>query len=522
MRPAFYSTCLALILSSCTQRLTREEKEVNNSYCRTDFVTQEPLAIDSAEMVATIEFVRGVLGDKSGLSMVLFDKQRILLEHHTGYRNAQKKLTVDAETSFYIASSTKSLIATAVLQLAEKGHLDLDAPIKRYLPELHFDSWLLIESKITLRDLLTHQPGISSKPLEIRTSITGEYDDQTILSLYQKADGSFLGARYSNLHYILIGMILERVTGLPWQYFIEKKITEPLGLTRTFTYWPDEELENVAVPHTMDSLRNIYPVAQKCNPLRNNTLFPSGGVITSARDLARYVQLYLNCGKIDGVPYLSATTIHDATVPYTKSKGGLHNYFGFGMGWEIGRHDSLTIVAHEGSNIVGSKSYMAFSPVLGIGLVILSNENIIPHYVHGALARYVWDRLRDPDAATANLKINLERWKLLLVDRFNGRMEGRSYGLFNYPDMEFPEPALRTFTGEYYNKDFGTVIVTVQAEQLNVKYGNLNTINVKRIYPDTFVGDNGVNSEIFEFNMENNSAIAIEFKYMDIVFKKVE
>ena len=190
--------------------MASEEPDYQPTSCSSPVTTSSP-AVDSAEFAAVIEQIRETLADSSGISVVLFDKERVLSSYEAG--PAADELAVDKDTAFYIASTTKSLIATTVLRLHEAGVVDLDVPIGQYFPELDFDSWLLAEDKITLRHLLTHDTGISSKALEIRTSITGQYDRATLMRLYEKASGSFLTPQYSNLNYILVGLVLEAVTG---------------------------------------------------------------------------------------------------------------------------------------------------------------------------------------------------------------------------------------------------------------------------------------------------------------------
>jgi len=502
----------------CSKQLNSEELEYQPTFCSSP-VPIDVSRIDSAEFAAVVDEVRKEFSDKSGISVVLFNKEHILAGYQSG--PALDDLEVDKESAFYIASSTKSLVATTVLKLYEKGVVDLDTPIGQYLADLHFDSWLLSEDKITLRHLLTHDTGISSKALEIRTSITGEYDRSTLMRLYGEASGSFLTPQYSNLNYILTGLILEEVTGRTWQQLLATELFEPLGMERSFTYWPDALEQNIAVPHTMDANRNLYAVPKELTALRTNTLFPSGGVIASATDLARYVQLFLNCGEVNGKPFLSPETIELAVSPLAENKGGgLHEYFGFGLGWEIAKHDDLILTLHNGSNKVGARAYMGFAPDLGIGLVILLNENIVTPYVEGAIAEFAWDRLRDAQAAEKNLQANLDAWIAKADARFLGRMDGRQYPVFDYPSQSFPDVPLRVFEGTYTSDEYGTVKVSVQGDQLKVEYGNMVSQRVKRITADQFVGDFLIEAQQIEFDVSNGKATEVKFIAMGIAFER--
>lgn len=515
------STLLLVVLVqtvSCSNKVASEEPDYQPTFCSSPVTTSNPV-VDSAEFAAVIEQIREELGDSSGISVVLFDKERVLSRYQAG--PAVKEHKVDNDTAFYIASTTKSLIATTVLRLYEAGVVDLDAPIGQYLPDLHFDSWLLSEDKITLRRLLTHDTGISSKALEIRTSITGEYDRATLMRLYEEASGSFFTPQYSNLNYILVGLVLEAVTGRTWQQLLQAELFAPLAMDRSFTYWPDALEKNIAVPYTLDLGGNLFAVPSELTALRTNTLFPSGGVIASAPDLASYVQLFLNCGDVNGQSLLSPETVEIAVSPLAENKGGgLHDYFGFGLGWEIAKHDDLTVILHNGSNKVGARAYMGFAPDLGVGLVILSNENIVAPYVQGAIARFAWDRLRDATVAKTNLRANLDRWTKSAEERFNGRMDGRQYPVFDYPPQRFPEVPLRALEGTYTSEEFGTVKVSVQGEQLQVAYGNMVSQRVKRITAEMFVGDFVIEADQIEFDVSDGKATEVAFVSMGTQFKR--
>lgn len=456
------------------------------------------------------------------MSVLVFDKDDTLFEYYVGSAQVDEELPVDPNTSFYIASSTKSLIATIVLKLVEDGILDLDVPISEYLPDLHFDSWFISENRITLRRLLTHDTGISSKPLEIRTSITGEWDRSSLMTLFGKAGYSWSKPQYSNLNFILIGLLLEAVTGKPWQDLLQERLFVPLNMNRSFATW-ESSAGNVAYPHSLRPDGTLYVVPGDHSTLKNNTLFPSGGVIASARDLAKYVQLFLNCGKTGESRYLDSATISSAISAHAMNEGGgEHEYVGFGFGWEIALHGDLMLVLHGGSNRVGARSYMGFSPDLGIGLVILSNENIVPPYVQAAIARFVWDWLADSETATLELDRNLARWKDNIARRFEGRMEEQDSPVFDYPDVPLHEFPLSKYAGLYEDSEYGTVVVSVKAGQLQIRYGNYVSARVKRLTDHQFVGDFVVGLEQIKFSSSGQHIIGIEFQDMGFFLPKVE
>ncbi len=518
-------TAVAVLLGFFAMRSRRSVPESTPAlvgFCANTANETVALPVRDTELLGVIERVRSEFSDQSGMSFVLFDRDGILFEHYAGSVQSASGIAVDAETAFYIASSTKSLIATTVLMLCERGTLALDVPLDRYLPALHFKHPLLSEKKMTLRHLLCHDTGISSKALEIRTSMSGEWDTQTLVDLFGEAGYTFTRPQYSNLNYILAGLVLEQVTGETWQSLLKKNLFAPLGMNRSFSKWKSPS-ENIAAPHMLGADRALYAVPSRHNLLQSNTLFPSGGVIASARDLSRYVRLFLNCGEVGGKRLLSIDALREAITPQARnSGGGLHEYFGFGLGWELALHDSLTLITHGGSNRVGARAYMAFSPELGVGLVILSNENVVTPYVQGALAQYVWDRLRSADTATAKLDENLERWKEKVEARMAGRLEAHMSFVFDYPDEPEHRTPLHAFAGTYRDHAYGTVVVSTTPDSLMVEYGNLVSARTKRITNESFVTDFGIQSEPIDFKMSGDNVVRMKFPSIGIGFEKVE
>ncbi|GJM43672.1 MAG: penicillin-binding protein [Gemmatimonadota bacterium] len=520
--PAARVACVALLaarIAGCHPQPPVEAPPALRTFCSEEATPARIERLAPGVLTETIERVRHDLSDASGMSLVLFDRDRVLFELHTGFSHSELRYPVNSETAFYIASSTKSLVATTALLLEEEGLLDLDTPLSRYLPTLHFRGWFLSEDTITPRHLLTHDTGITSKALELRTSMTGEWDRETLLRLYGSAGGGLSKPRYSNLNYVLLGMVLEEVTGQTWQELLQQRLLDPLAMRRSFTHW-ERPADNIAHPHMLAADGSILPVPERQNLLRDNTLFPSGGVIASARDLATYVQLYLNCGKAGGVRLLPEATIRNAIAPHTRnSGGGLHEYFGFGFGWELALHDTLTLVAHGGSNRVGARSYIAFSPSLGIGLVILSNENTVTPYVQGAIARFVWDSLTEAPAAE-RLDETLIRWKEKVEARFADRIDGRFLPVFEYPNDPFLQPPLSAFAGSYADARYGTVHVGVASDGLEIRYGNYVTSRVQRLTSTRFVGDFGTNADPIRFHVQGSQVVALDFTGIGISFER--
>ena len=168
-----------------------------------------------------------------GFTVEVVDHTGVLFRFSSGRRDCAMTHAPDAATIYYIASATKPFVAAAVVRLAEQGKIDLDAPVRRYLPR-----FALAEAesaaRVSIRDLLSHRQGLDSVPIEIAEAFTGEIDDDKFYRLLRQvhARGAF---RYSNLHYTLLGRVIEAVTGTPWPDYLRRAIFDPAGMQRTVT-----------------------------------------------------------------------------------------------------------------------------------------------------------------------------------------------------------------------------------------------------------------------------------------------
>ncbi|HEU0013073.1 MAG TPA: serine hydrolase domain-containing protein, partial [Longimicrobium sp.] len=149
-----------------------------------------------------------------------------------GVRDVRTREPVTPSTVFYIASSTKSFTGTLAAVLAQRGTIDLDAPLSRWLPELRMRAPLSADS-ITLRSLLTHTAGFENGPVTFRTAFSGDHDPATLLRLLGESTPRERTYSYDNLGYVVAAMAMERAAGRPWQDLLRIEVFAPLGMTRT-------------------------------------------------------------------------------------------------------------------------------------------------------------------------------------------------------------------------------------------------------------------------------------------------
>jgi len=301
----------------------------------------------------------------------------------TGFRDVAAQAPVDADTVFRIASMTKSFTAMSIMKLRDEGKLSLDDPAERYVPEMAGLAYPTSDApRITIRHLLSHAEGFpEDNPWGDRQ--LADTDDQ--LSAMLRAGIPFSNApgiayEYSNLGFAILGRIVANVAGMKYPEYVQANILRPLGMTSTTL-----EPKDVAATRLARGYR--WEDAQwKDEPLLSNGSFGSmGGMLTSVRDLSRYVGVFLSAWPPHDGPETSpirraslremqqvwrpapASVTRDASGAIQLNAGG----YAFGLRSSQScafRH----IVSHTGG-LPGFGSIMLWLPDYGAGIVAFGN-----------------------------------------------------------------------------------------------------------------------------------------------------
>ncbi|HKO57703.1 MAG TPA: serine hydrolase domain-containing protein, partial [Thermoanaerobaculia bacterium] len=316
-----------------------------------------------------------------GLVAVVVDRNGIIYSESFGLRDKERKLPVTSNTRFYIASSTKSFNALAALLT-----IDIDAPLDETLPKLRLPP-PLDPARMSLRDLMTHRLGFSNDPVVVRTSYTGNWDDEWIWSAMQRFTKiTPRKYEYDNLGYNLLGYAIA-----PWQETVAQRVLLPAGLGATTTRVPPAGAE-VAVPYTIS--RDGWLRVEPKTPMQ---MHAAGGMYSTANDLARWLRIQLGEGTIDGREIFPRRIIRETQSPQIHFKQRFQRFdrFAYGLGWVMADLDGDLVIHHFGG-YVGAQAHVSFMPERGLGIAVLTNSD--GPFAH-AVASYLYDRLRNrPDA----------------------------------------------------------------------------------------------------------------------------
>jgi CubicO group peptidase (beta-lactamase class C family) len=301
----------------------------------------------------------------------------------TGVRDVASKALVDADTVFRIASMTKSFTAMSILKLRDEGKLALDDPAERYVPEMKGLKYSTTDSpRITIRHLLSHAEGFpEDNPWGDRQ--LARTDDELSQMLrggipFSNAPG--LAYEYSNYGFAILGRVVSNVSGQRYDDYVAANILRPLGMTST-------TLEASKVP--ADRLAHGYRWEDsqwKEEPLLPHGAFGSmGGMLTSVRDLGRYVSAFLSAWPPrDGpetAPIRRASlremqqVWRPAPASVTRSSSGAVQLSagGYAFGLRVSQNCAFDhIVAHSGG-LPGFGSIMQWLPDYKVGIIAFGN-----------------------------------------------------------------------------------------------------------------------------------------------------
>ncbi|MDG6218824.1 MAG: serine hydrolase [Candidatus Thermoplasmatota archaeon] len=270
------------------------------------------------------------------ISACVIKDDRIIWSNAYGYQNIEEKKEAQDTTLYNIASISKTITATALMQLYEQGFFDLDDDINTFLPfSVRHPEYA--DVPITFRMLLAHQSGLSEDPLKfytyfpldecpiplypwIETYLSPVGNNYTHQIWSSDAPGEVF--HYANVGFALIGYLVERISGQPFYQYCHESIFLPLKMYNTSYLLQDLDLLNVAMPYRHLSAFYV-PFGYHCY-----LGYPCGSVHTSVIELSQFIIAHMNNGVYDGYQLLNASTVSLMhTIQYPNSS--------YGLGWVV-------------------------------------------------------------------------------------------------------------------------------------------------------------------------------------------
>jgi CubicO group peptidase (beta-lactamase class C family) len=316
-----------------------------------------------------------------GMAIAVVKDGKIVLAKGYGVRKLGEPAPVDAQTLFGIASNTKAFTATALGLLVEEGKIEWDSPVINYLPWFQMSD-PYVTREMTVRDLLVHRSGLGLGAGDLMLFPETTYSRREILRRlrYIPLSRSFRGAyAYDNILYLAAGEVIEAVSGKPWEDFISERILKKTGmLSSRPRHTAAEPSLNVAIPHApLETGVTPQPIDE------NDNMNPAGGILSCAEDMAKWMLVHLNEGRLaDGTRLFSDRTERELTSLVTPIAVGLPpaellpqrmNFRGYALGLNVNDYRGRKLVSHTGG-LTGYVSRVAIVPELELGIAVLTNQ----------------------------------------------------------------------------------------------------------------------------------------------------
>lgn len=328
-----------------------------------------------------------------GLAYVAVKEDSIVFMDAKGFANIEESKLLTPQTRMIIASVSKTIVVTAIMQLYEKGLVELDEDISNYLP-FKVRNPNFPESKITLEMLLTHTSSISDKGYPASMYYLFGYVDYPVSLMefeqnYLSESGSYFTTNnfsmnnpgtkesYSNVGAALVVCLVEHITGIDYNTYCKTNIFEPLGMTRTTFLFKETPKNEVAIPYTDNNFRNPR------NPFFTYPTYPDGHLITTVEDLSKFMRAYIMEGTFNNYQLLKPETVDMIFSEYHKAsnttQGLIFIQFDSG-GFELWGHDG-------GDPGVSTSMFFDIKKKVG-AIYFINGSEIVSNTISIALLKY--------------------------------------------------------------------------------------------------------------------------------------
>jgi CubicO group peptidase (beta-lactamase class C family) len=294
-----------------------------------------------------------------GVSVAVIRDGQVVFARGYGLANVEHQVPATERTMYQLASVTKQFTATAVMMLVEEGKLTLSTPLRSVLPDMP-EAW----GGVTIAQLLNHTSGIpsyTSRP-DFGTMMRKDFTPAELIGLVRDGPMDFAPGekwRYNNSGYVLLGMIVEKVSGQPWGAFLDTRIFKPAGMPTARV----NDLQAI-VPHRAQGYVWTAGRLQHGEYVSPTQPYAAGALLVSVLDLAKWDEVLATR------PLLSPASLAAMYAPAPLADGKTHPY---GFGWDVGPYRTRARHGH-GGGIPGFSTYYARFVDDKLSVVVLANE----------------------------------------------------------------------------------------------------------------------------------------------------
>ena len=398
----------------------------------------------------------------SGYSVgVLFQGKIILLKGY-GFSDRSQAAPITPSTRFFVGSNTKSFTALGLAILGDRGLVNFEKPLQTDWPTFSLKD-PAVSTQVSIADLLSHRTGLP------RHDFLWEFTDLSRSEIlarlphldmdYRPENGFRKSFQYNNLMYMAAGQIIENKTGLTWEEFTEREILQPLEMSESGVHFLNPP--NIAIPYTSTGEVLGFPLRQSAGP--------AGSIYSTPGDMLKYLNLYLNLGKLpNGLKLVSENALLNLFWPRNDSKDR-HLISGaiwtrYGMGWWVD-FDGTNHVAYHGGGISGFRSQMAFDQANQIAVVVLSNQRADPAV--DPITRAIFDVLHQKQSKPVGLPQALAPLPIEMDSLGSGRP---NEGQYNILSRARSLNLSATVLGSFFHSGYGQIDLVTDGKYVYFKW----------------------------------------------------
>jgi CubicO group peptidase (beta-lactamase class C family) len=415
-------------------------------------------------------YVNGLLADWNipGLALVIVHKDQVIYSKGYGFSDLENKIPVSSSTLFPIASNSKLFTSTLATQLAFEGKLDLDLPVKKYIPNINFFNSELNE-KVTLRDMLSHRTGL---PAYDGIWINASFKRAELIEkvAYMKPSLGFReGYIYNNIMYTSAGIAIEAVTNKSWENNVSDRIFRPLGMNDSGFTGIGEKPKNHSLSYFEDE--SSKKITARTFISQSESLAPAGNIYSSMTDMSKWLITQVNGGKFNGKQVIAAQAIAETMVPNAiADKRGRYDELSnsiYALGRILQTYKGTKIVSHTGS-IDGFYSNMTYLPKDSIALFIV--HNFMPAgSLRSVMNLPIIDILKDREITNWSERyrkdyLEAEEKNKKNVDEINASQIRNT----------LTSHQAEAYTGTYNHPVYGQITISLNKNMLQISYRSIN------------------------------------------------
>ncbi len=448
-----------------------------------------------------------------GLALAVVKDGQVVLAKGYGRRAIDGSDPVDAHTLFGIASNTKVFTATALGILVDEEELAWDAPVVRYLPWFQmWDPWVTRE--LTVRDLLVHRSGLGLGAGDLLWWPPSTYTRREVAQRLRhvRPVTSFRSAyAYNNVLYIVAGEVIEAVSGTSWETFAADRILARVGMSDSnVRHSAAAGGGNVAATHA-----RVEGTVRRIPPFDSDVTNAAGGINASATDMAKWLQVLLNDGRLaDGTPLVSPHTAREImtvvtplplNTPPPELSAQRMNFRGYALGMNVHDYRGHRVLTHTGG-LPGYVSKVTMLPDQKLGIAVLTNQES-----EEAFSALTWHLV---DAYVGAPRTDwVEAYRTVAARNAAAVAEAAGKAMRARDTTSKPSLPLAGYAGTYTDDWYGDIVIEPRGAGLEIRFTKTPALagTLEHWQHDTFVArwhDRALRADAFvSFALDPDGAI---------------